>query len=149
MECATDLKLLVLAASYPYPAMEFAGIFNERSVLALKEQCELVEVLCPRPYLPPGLSLLRARWKSYSTARSEETRHGVRVFQPACVKNIPIGSSFWADRGVFLQVRRVARRRHESVKFDAILAFDLAGTGGLAWRLGEQLDIPAGGWATG
>jgi glycosyltransferase involved in cell wall biosynthesis len=35
------------------------------------------------------------------------------------------------------------------VGFDAILAFDLAGTGGVAWRLGQDLRIPAGGWATG
>ncbi len=33
--------------------------------------------------------------------------------------------------------------------FDAILAFDLAGAGGIAWRLGQDLGIPAGGWAFG
>jgi len=35
------------------------------------------------------------------------------------------------------------------VGFDAILAFDLLGTGGIAWRLGEDLGVVTGGWATG
>jgi glycosyltransferase involved in cell wall biosynthesis len=38
---------------------------------------------------------------------------------------------------------------HREVGFDAILSFDLARTGGLAWRLGRELGIPACGWATG
>jgi glycosyltransferase involved in cell wall biosynthesis len=45
--------------------------------------------------------------------------------------------------------RRLARRLHHQVGFDAILSFDLAVTGGLAWRLGRDLGIPACGWATG
>jgi teichuronic acid biosynthesis glycosyltransferase TuaC len=143
------LKLLVLAATYPFPARQFAGIFNERSVLALKEQCESVEVLSPRPYAPPVLSSFRARWRSYSTIRGQEIRNGVRVFRPACIQVPRIGMSFWIDRGAFLQCRRIARQSHRRVGFDAILAFDLVGTGGVAWRLGQDLGIPAGGWATG
>jgi glycosyltransferase involved in cell wall biosynthesis len=38
---------------------------------------------------------------------------------------------------------------HRQVGFDAILSFDLAVTGGFAWRLGRDLGIPACGWATG
>jgi glycosyltransferase involved in cell wall biosynthesis len=38
---------------------------------------------------------------------------------------------------------------HRQIGFDAILSFDLAITGGLAWRLGRDLGIPACGWATG
>ncbi|MCI0407877.1 MAG: glycosyltransferase family 4 protein, partial [Acidobacteria bacterium] len=41
------------------------------------------------------------------------------------------------------------RRLHRKVGFDTILSFDLASTGGLAWRLGADLGIPACGWATG
>jgi len=143
------LKLLVLTATYPFPARQFAGIFNERSVLALKPRCEAVEVLSPRPYAPPGVSLLRARWRSYASIRADEIRNGVRVLRPACMHVPRIASSFWADRGAFLQCLPVARRRHREVGFDAILAFDLAATGGIAWRLGQELGIPAVGWATG
>jgi glycosyltransferase involved in cell wall biosynthesis len=35
------------------------------------------------------------------------------------------------------------------MQFDAILAFDVVGVGGLAWRLGRILKIPASGWVTG
>jgi glycosyltransferase involved in cell wall biosynthesis len=71
------------------------------------------------------------------------------VFRPACVQIPRIGRSFWVDQAAFLQCRRVARGRHDRIGFDAILAFDLVGAGGIAWRLGEELGIPAGGWATG
>jgi glycosyltransferase involved in cell wall biosynthesis len=38
---------------------------------------------------------------------------------------------------------------HKQSRFDAIISFDLMGAGGLAWRLGRELGIPASGWATG
>jgi glycosyltransferase involved in cell wall biosynthesis len=37
---------------------------------------------------------------------------------------------------------------HRRAHFDAILAFDLIATGGLAWKLGRDLEIPAAGWST-
>jgi glycosyltransferase involved in cell wall biosynthesis len=38
---------------------------------------------------------------------------------------------------------------HRHSAFDAIVSFDLIGAGGVAWRLGRDLQIPATGWATG
>jgi glycosyltransferase involved in cell wall biosynthesis len=38
---------------------------------------------------------------------------------------------------------------HRHAQFDVILSFDLVGAGGLAWRIGQDLEIPAAGWATG
>jgi glycosyltransferase involved in cell wall biosynthesis len=38
---------------------------------------------------------------------------------------------------------------HRRVNFDAILSFDLLGAGGIAWRVGRELSIPAAGWAFG
>jgi glycosyltransferase involved in cell wall biosynthesis len=38
---------------------------------------------------------------------------------------------------------------HHRMQFDALLAFDIIGVGGLAWRLGRTLGLPTGGWATG
>jgi glycosyltransferase involved in cell wall biosynthesis len=38
---------------------------------------------------------------------------------------------------------------HQRVGFDVIVSFDLALTGGLTWRLGRELGLPATGWATG
>jgi teichuronic acid biosynthesis glycosyltransferase TuaC len=60
-----------------------------------------------------------------------------------------VGSDFWIDRGAFFCCRRTARELHCRFNFDAILSFDLFGAGGLAWRIGDDLGIPASGWATG
>jgi glycosyltransferase involved in cell wall biosynthesis len=38
---------------------------------------------------------------------------------------------------------------HRRTGFHAIMSFDLIGAGGVAWRLGRDLHIPASGWATG
>ena len=61
------MKILVLAPSYPHAAHSFAGVFHERFAIALKEFCEIVEVLVPRPYAPQLLSSLVERWTKTST----------------------------------------------------------------------------------
>jgi glycosyltransferase involved in cell wall biosynthesis len=38
---------------------------------------------------------------------------------------------------------------HRTERFSAILAFDLMGAGGLAWRIAREFGIPAAGWALG
>ncbi|MPZ76513.1 MAG: glycosyltransferase [Deltaproteobacteria bacterium] len=43
----------------------------------------------------------------------------------------------------------MARKIYRRTRFDAILSFGLSGAGGIAWRLGRDLALPAGGWATG
>jgi glycosyltransferase involved in cell wall biosynthesis len=58
-------------------------------------------------------------------------------------------ASFCIDGGAFLWCRRIAQRLHRLVGFDAILSFDLLGAGGIAWKIGRDLEIPAVGWAIG
>jgi glycosyltransferase involved in cell wall biosynthesis len=38
---------------------------------------------------------------------------------------------------------------HRHTAFDAIVAFDLAGAGGVAWRVGRHLGLPVAGWSMG
>ena len=52
------MNILFLAADFPKPGSPIGGVFNQRSVAALKEIGEHVEVLVPRPYAPPVLSSL-------------------------------------------------------------------------------------------
>jgi len=143
------VRLLILAASYPHPGHLFAGIFNERSVLALGEICDGVEVLAPRPYVPPLLSAFVPRWKDYAQIVPYEVRSGVRVYRPAYLQPPRLGGAFWIDPGIFFWCRRVARDMHRRAHFDAIISFDLFVVGGFAWRIGRELGIPASGWATG
>ena len=133
------MKILVLAPDYPKPGRLFGGIFNERSVLALKELCDSLEVLAPRPYAPPLISSCVPRWKIHALTPSYEVRNGVAVHRPA-VPIIPkIGSAFWLDHGAFLWCRQTARTIYRRTQFDAIMSFDLSGPGGMAWRIGRDL----------
>ncbi|RMF84032.1 MAG: hypothetical protein D6736_20110, partial [Nitrospinota bacterium] len=128
------MRLLVVVSSYPHPGHPFSGIFNEKSVLALAQLCEAVEVLAPRPYVPPLLASLVPKWRTYTHIVAREKRNGIPVHRPAYPHVPRLGGAFWIDPGAFLWCRRVARALHRHRRFTAILSFDLAGAGGLAWR---------------
>jgi len=143
------MNVLVLASTYPHPGHPYSGIFNEKCVHVLSKICRRVEVLAPRPYVPPVVSSFIPRWKAYKAARTHESGNGTSVYRPAVLTVPRLGGALWVDRSAFLCCRRTAREMHRRAKFDAILSFDLLGAGGLAWRMGRDLGIPAAGWATG
>jgi glycosyltransferase involved in cell wall biosynthesis len=143
------MKVLVVAGTYPHPGHPFSGIFNERSAQALRRVCEAVEVLAPRPYVPPLLSSFVGRWKAYTAMPHYELREEISVYRPAVPVVPRIGGALWLDYGAFIASRLTARKMHLRRKFDAILSFDLLAAGGLAWRVARDLGIPAAGWATG
>jgi len=143
------MNLLVVVPNYPYPAHRFAGIFNQKSVHALGRLCHRVSVLAPCPYVPPLVAACLPRWKAYATVPEFYTQDGISVHRPKVPVVPRVASAFWSDRGCFLWSRATARKMHRQRRFDAILSFDLAGAGGVAWRLGRDLGLPATGWATG
>ena len=143
------MKVLIVVPYYPHPGDSFSGIFNERCAHALAELCDNVEVLVPRPFAPPIVSLLVPRWKVYREMVQHEIRNGIPVYRPSYPQVPRFGGAFWIDPGAFFWCRRMARKMHGRVGFDVLLSFDLLGVGGLAWRLGRDLGIPACGWAIG
>ncbi len=145
------MNVLVVVTNYPFPGHEFSGLFNERSVLALREFCDTVEVLAPRPYVPrwPPVLNLTPRWRAYATIREYEVRNGVPVHRPAYIHLPRFGNAIWSGLGAFLCSRHAARNIHRRVGFHAIISFDLIAAGGLAWRLARDLRIPAACWAAG
>jgi teichuronic acid biosynthesis glycosyltransferase TuaC len=143
------MKVLVVSPNYPYPGYRFAGIFNQKCVDALNRLCDRVEVVAPRPYVPPLLSSLVPRWKAYATAGNYEKQNGIDIHRPAIPVVPYVAQAFWADQGTFFRCRQLVRQLHNRTHFDAIISFDLGGAGGVAWRIGRDLDIPASGWATG
>jgi teichuronic acid biosynthesis glycosyltransferase TuaC len=73
----------------------------------------------------------------------------VSVQRPAYIQLPRLLSAWCTDSGIFWGCRHKARLRHEQIGFDAIISFDIVGSGGLAWRLARNLGIPASGWAFG
>ena len=143
------MKLLVIVHDYPYPGHPYSGAFNERSVRALKDLGHEIEVLAPRPYVPRSLAAWHARWRAYVQMAEQEIRGGVWVYRPPYLQLPGLGGMLRPDLGAYLSCVRALKQRHQNMPYDAILAFNMIGAGGLAWRLGRRLDIPAAGWATG
>jgi teichuronic acid biosynthesis glycosyltransferase TuaC len=144
------MNLLVVATNYPYEGNRFSGIFNQRSVEALREYCESLVVLAPRPYVPAIIKRFpMGRWQAYAKSDAYADVNGIAVHRPGYFHMPRFGSAFWQDRAAFLFARRAARQLHARYRFDAILSFGLTMAGSLAWRLSQDLGIPASGWATG
>jgi teichuronic acid biosynthesis glycosyltransferase TuaC len=143
------MNLLVVAANYPHAGHPYSGAFNERSARALSELGHQVQVLAPRPYVPPRVAAWHPRWRAYERIRAQETCGGVQIYRPAYLQLPGLRGFLGPDLSAYLSSGRSLLRRHRSVPYDAILAFSMIGAGGLAWRLGRRLGIPAAGWATG
>jgi teichuronic acid biosynthesis glycosyltransferase TuaC len=143
------MNILAVCGNYPYPGNSLAGIFSERCVAAIRPRCEGIFVLSPRPWVPPLMAALGLRWKAYSTIPRYEIRDDLEVHRPAVVLVPRIGADFFREHGTYYFSRRIAKRLHEAHRLDAILSFDLAEAGPLAWQLGADLGIPAAGWAFG
>jgi teichuronic acid biosynthesis glycosyltransferase TuaC len=143
------MNLLIVVSNYPHAAHPYSGAFNERSARALRELGHQVQVLAPRPYVPRSLAVCNARWRAYSQIADHEVRRGISVYRPAYLHLPRLGGALCQDLGAYLGCARELARRHEAKRYDAILAFNLVGAGGLAWRLARRLAIPAAGWATG
>src|SRR5262245_49327391 len=141
------MRILVVA-DYPRPGKESASIFNERSVRALGDLCERIEVIAHRPYLPSVLSLV-PRWRTWVIPTSHEVRNGISIHRPAFFLIPKLGNAFWHDRGAYFWCRQTVRELQSRIGFDAIVSFDLLQAGGLAWRLARDVGIPASGWACG
>jgi glycosyltransferase involved in cell wall biosynthesis len=142
------VNLLLIPANYPHPGAEWSGAQNEHSALALQGIVRHLEVLMPRPYVPRLLAF-SDRWRAYATIPRGHIRRGIPVHRPPYMALPGIFRGFWHSQAAFAFSRRLAAALHREVGFDAILSFDLASAGGLAWRLGAALGIPACGWATG
>jgi teichuronic acid biosynthesis glycosyltransferase TuaC len=142
------MNFLVVVSNYPHAGHPFSGAFNERSARALKELGHQVDILAPRPYVPRTLAVWNARWRAYSQIADHEMRHGLSIYRPAYLQ-LPRVGALASELSAYVCSARELERRHKAKRYDAILAFNLIGAGGLAWRLGRRFAIPAAGWATG
>jgi teichuronic acid biosynthesis glycosyltransferase TuaC len=143
------MNLLLVVANYPHPGHPYSGAFNARSARALRNLGHRIEVLAPRPYLPRALAAWNPRWRAYEQIPTQEISGAISVYRPAYLQLPGFKGILRPDLGAYLSCGRHIKARHKKHPYDAILAFNLIGAGGLAWRLARCLDIPAAGWATG
>jgi teichuronic acid biosynthesis glycosyltransferase TuaC len=144
------MRVLIVVPNYPYPAHRSSGIFNEKCARVLSKLCDQVHVLVPSPYVPPFLpSWVPSRWKPYASIPRYKNDNGIPVYRWATPVIPGIAQAFWADHAAFLWCRQAAKKLHRRSSFDAIISFGLMGAGGVAWRMGRDLQLPAAGWATG
>jgi teichuronic acid biosynthesis glycosyltransferase TuaC len=142
------MKILVVATNYPYPGYPLSGIFNETTVFALRNLGHEVEVLAPRPFVPPVVSRWVSRWKTYQTIPFYEVRQGIKVYRPAYLQVPKFAQAFSIDWNAYVGCSRLSLSRHRAVGFDGILSFDLIGPAVMSWRLGQDLGVPTIGWVT-
>ncbi len=72
------MKILALPSNYPCTGYPLAGVFNEKCVYALKELCDHIEVVVPRPFIPSFLALL-PKWKIYSEIEDRKIKNGITM----------------------------------------------------------------------
>lgn len=133
---------------YPYPASPLAGPQHERCARVLDRFVDRIVVVSPRPFIPSFLAF-RPRWQSYASIPYHHTSFGIEVYRPENLVVPGVMSALWPNTVGYWCLRHLARQLHRSHRFGAILSFDLSECGGLAWRLGRDLGIPAAGWALG
>src|SRR5688572_9484744 len=124
-------KLLMVVTNYPNSGHPYSGAFNERSARTLKSLGYQVEVVAPRPYVPGLVARWNPRWTAYRQIAEHETRDGIAIYRPAYVQLPLMGGALRPDLSAYLNAVRFLRRRHREKPFDAIVAFNLIGAGGL------------------
>jgi glycosyltransferase involved in cell wall biosynthesis len=142
------MNLLLIPASYPYPASPQIGAQNERCARVINEYVDHLVVISPRPWIPRVLAL-RPRWRSYASIPCHYVSDGIEVYRPSTFVVPGVMETIWPNEVAYHGIRSLVRKLQCKHRFDAILSFDLYSAGGLAWRLGRDLGIPASGWTTG
>lgn len=142
------MNLLLIPPCYPFPAAPGTGAQNERCARILDRFVDQVVVVSPRPFIPSFLAF-RPRWQSYASIPYHHISCGIEVYRPAYLALPGIMDALWQNEAAYYWLRFLFRQLHRKHQFNAILSFDLRACGGVAWRIGRDLGIPAAGWATG
>jgi teichuronic acid biosynthesis glycosyltransferase TuaC len=148
MGAAVAMNLLLIPANYPCPASPQIGAQNERCACVLARFVNRIAVVSPRPFIPSFMAF-RLRWQCYASIPHRYVSRGIEVYRPSYFVMPGLMQAFWPNQVAYYALRPLMRQLHQRHHFDAILSFDIRTVGGLAWRLGQDLGIPAAGWAVG
>ena len=127
-----------ITPAYPWTDEPVAGIFFQTQARALVRLGCSTTVVCPTPFAPWPLPLIRPRWRRYADAPRLETDQGVVVARPGYV-NVP-GEPTRAMPDRF--IARAAWRARSSWTGASIVHGHTAVTGLAAWRLARKANLP-------
>lgn len=132
------MRVRVLSHLYPNPTQPTKGLFVEQHVRALRAVGVEVRVISPVPWVPPGLFLLRSRWRALrSIPRSYAAEEGVISYP----RFFTLPQARWRHHEGASVARSVAPLlANES--FDILHAHTGVPDGDAARRLAPKLGIP-------
>jgi len=130
--------ILWIAPRYPWRDDPAVGIFYQTQARALARLGRSVTVVCPTPWAPWPLPLLRPRWRLHSAAPAVSEDGDVRVLRP-CYPNVP-GEPTWAHPDQL--IARAAWRSREGWSGAQLIHGHYSITGLAAWRLAKRAGLP-------
>lgn len=136
------MKALILSNLYPSPPRPNFGLFVHQQAMALRELgCE-VRVVCPVPWAPFPLRLLRGKWRAYAQTPPAGRLDGIEILYPRYL-SFP-RSWFLASSGrrVYRGIRTAVTRITEEFPFDVLHAHVMVPNGSAAARLAAASGKP-------
>lgn len=137
------MKLLVLSDIFPKYDGDSGGVFVYDQCRHLVENGCQIKVISPQPWVPPGFSFLKAKWKVYASIPKQRIWEGhletmyPRYFHLPGYRFFPI-STFFIIAGCLPTIVNV-RKKH---KFDVIHAHTILPNGFVGWVLGKLFHVP-------
>lgn len=129
---------LWITPGYPWRDDPAVGIFYRTQAQALARLGRSMTVLCPTPWTPWPLPLMRPRWRLHSAAPAVSDDGDVKVIRPR-YPNAP-GEPTWARPDQL--IARAAWRSRKSWAGAQVIHGHFSVTGLAAWRLAKRTGIP-------
>ena len=137
-----QLRVLVLARSYPNHVFPNLGLWTEQPTIRLAQRCGM-HVVSPVPWCPPLPH--RGPFEQYSRFRKiphHDQRHGVRIAHPRFAVG-PGRSTYSLEARSYVKgITRTVDAIRKDFPFDLIHAHFIYPEGVAAQRLAERYDVP-------
>lgn len=133
------IKVLWITSVYPTDEQPGNGVFHETQVQELKKHGIEVTVICPTPYNPPVLRLLKRKYQ-LTPKPSLYERNGITVYSPKYTA-YP-GQLRWLQPDKRIAKAVLATIKENNLKFDLIHAHFAMPSGGACRIVAKELRNP-------
>jgi glycosyltransferase involved in cell wall biosynthesis len=136
------MKVAIISHMYPSVSRPTYGRFIHEHVKALQELGVQTRVIAPVPWTPPGMNLLKKKWRNYSRSVAEDTIYeGIEVRRPAYFTP-PQPLHFTGGWGMATSLGWSWKNLMSGFDCDLIHAHAITPDGLAACRLGQKLGLP-------